>query len=219
MCRFLLVRSKRKIKPERFLSSFASMCEKSRAPDGDRQSDGWGIAWEKNDTWKIKKSLRPIWNDSRIFATIPETNVFAVHARAASFVKHKGDLDYNQPYVENSLCFVFNGAIQGVNLPEAEGEIGAQKIFSLLLQEIKKNSPETALRLLDKKIIAHSKKVKGMNIGLVNNNTFYVLCRYADNAPYFTLRYYSDQNLVIVCSEPFVPYRWSTMKKGEILVL
>ncbi|MBI3954995.1 hypothetical protein HY338_01010, partial [Candidatus Gottesmanbacteria bacterium] len=44
MCRFLLVRSKIKIKPEKLLQDFAGMCQKSRAPDGDWQGDGWGIA-------------------------------------------------------------------------------------------------------------------------------------------------------------------------------
>ena len=65
MCRFLLAKSDEKIKPERLLTSFASMCEKSRTPDKDRQGDGWGIAYKyqisksKKQKWILKKTAFP----------------------------------------------------------------------------------------------------------------------------------------------------------------
>ena len=143
MCRFLLIRSQRGIKPEGLLSDFASMCQESRTPDGGWQGDGWGIAIKyqilnsKKQKWISKKYLEPIWKDQDLFDQFPETNICAVHARSAGFPKHKGILEYNQPYIQDELCFVFNGMIRGVTLPrQLEGEIGAQKIFSFLLQEI-----------------------------------------------------------------------------------
>ena len=75
MCRFLLVKYKKKLKPEKLIKDFALMCEKSRAPDGDWQGDGWGIAWQEKKSWKLHKSLSPVWEDQDKFISIPQTNL------------------------------------------------------------------------------------------------------------------------------------------------
>ena len=220
MCRFLLVRSKNKIKPEKLLDEFASMCEKSRAPDGDWQGDGYGIAWRMAGKWELKKSLTPVWDEINRFETIPKTKLFAVHARSSCFPNQKGIIEYNQPYIEDSLCFVFNGMVRGVSLSmPLDGKIGAQKIFSLLKQNIRKNSTDEALRQVDRLIVNNAKKVEGMNIGVVYDGKFYVLCEYESNKDYFGIRYYQDDDITLVCSEPIGSYQWRNMKKSEILVL
>ncbi|MBM3283199.1 hypothetical protein FJY90_03005 [Candidatus Gottesmanbacteria bacterium] len=230
MCRFLLIKSRRKLKPERFLSDFALMCQKSHAPDGDWQGDGWGIAIkiqkssrsnrDKNQNWEVYKSLNPIWKDQKQFSYFSEANLFVVHARSAGFPQHKGNLGYNQPYVAGSVCFVFNGMLHGVRLPgPVEGEIGAQKVFSLLRRELKNNTGEDALRILDKTLLAHSQKIEGMNIGLIKDNKISILCEYADNASYFSLFYSSNTGLTLVCSERLGNYQWKTMKKSEVRTL
>lgn len=220
MCRFLLFKSKDKIDPQEYLKQFASICEKSLTPDGDRQKDGWGVAWKENGSWKIKKSLLPIWQERKILSTIPKTNLFIVHARSAGFPEHKDNLEFNQPYLQNSLCFVFNGMIRGVRLlRQLEGEIGAQKIFSFIQQELKKNSVKDSLQILNKTILQKSREVIGMNIGLVKDNLFFVLCQYSKYNNYFNLCYYQNENLTLVCSEEFGLFDWNKMKKGEIIVL
>jgi len=119
------------------------MCQRSHAPDGDWQGDGWGVAWQIDKSWKIHKSLSPIWEDLDKFSTIPQTNLFIVHARSAGFPQHKNTLEFNQPYLHNNLCFVFNGMIRGVKIQRVlGGKIGAQKVFSFLIEEMKtKNDP------------------------------------------------------------------------------
>src|SRR3989339_1821617 len=100
MCRFLLVKSKNKIKPEKLLTKFSKMVEKSRAYDGDWQGDGWGISWlDKNNNWQVKKSLQPIWKEEVEFNKFPPTKIFCIHARSASFAKHKGIIKYNEPFI------------------------------------------------------------------------------------------------------------------------
>src|SRR5437879_4414407 len=83
MCRFALIQSQQPIEPKPFLTAFAEMAEKSKAPDGDRQADGWGIAWLEGNRWRSHKSLLPIWNDSKMFESFPKTSAFLVHARSA----------------------------------------------------------------------------------------------------------------------------------------
>lgn len=234
MCRFLLVKAKNKVKLDKFLQDFASMCKKSQSPDGDWQGDGWGIAM-KNKTWEVYKSLNPIWEETDNFGQLKGTEMFVVHARSAGFADQKGIIEYNQPYVTNSLCFVFNGMVRGVKIPiNLEGKIGSQKIFSLLQKffSSKSNNPagientrkklpemEQALRKIDTLILNSSRKIEGLNIGVVFEGKFYVLCEYENNQDYFGIRYYQDDNLTLVSSSPFSSFRWRIMGKSEILVI
>src|SRR3989344_7121114 len=147
LCRFLLARSEKPINPQPLLQDFAGMCKMCRAPDGDWQGDGYGIASQKDGRWRLYKSLKPIWQDEDIFSKVGAVNLLVAHARSTGFPQHKGNIEFNQPYVADSLCFVFNGMIKGVrlNMP-LEGKIGAQKIFSLLLKEANIKSTKEALQ-------------------------------------------------------------------------
>ena len=226
MCRFLLVRSKYKIKPETLLNQFALMCQKSRAPDGDWQGDGWGIAIGiKNSefriqNWREYKSLKPVWEDKDKFQEFAETDMFVVHARSAGFPQHKGNIEFTEPFIQDELCYVFNGMIKGVKIErKLKGIIGAQKIFSLILEEKKGKSLEDVLISVDKLLLENSVKIIGMNIGVVKENKFYMLCEYEENTDYFGLRYFQDQELTIICSQPIGSYKYKVIHKGEILVL
>ncbi len=220
MCRFLLVRARKSIRPQELLSSFAHMCQDSRAPDGDWQGDGWGAAWQVDGQWKESKSLAPIWEDTHTFSQIPSTRLLVAHARSAGFPDQKGIIEYNQPYLADSLCFVFNGMIRGVRLPmKLEGRIGAQKLFSYLKQALKTKDGSQALHQLDETVLAHSRQVVGMNIGLVKDENFYALCEYGDNAAYFGLNYLTTPDLTMICSERLPAYTWNTMQKSQVLAL
>src|SRR3989344_673618 len=194
LCRFLLARSEKPINPQPLLQDFAGMCKMCRAPDGDWQGDGYGIASQKDGRWRLYKSLKPIWQDEDIFSKIGAVNLLVAHARSAGFPQHKGYIEFNQPYVADSLCFVFNGMIKGVrlNMPH-DGKIGAQKIFSLIKLMIQKDNPETVLQKIDTLMLENSEKIEGMNIGLIQKNGIFVLCEYANNESYFGLHFYQDE--------------------------
>lgn len=219
MCRFLIIKSKKKIKPQDLLKSFALVCQKSVAPDGELQKDGYGIAWQNNKSWVLKKSLGPIWEEHNSFGKIPEVNLFVAHARSAGFPSDKGNLDYNQPFINESLCFVFNGLIRKIklNLP-LKGVIGSQKLFSLIKLQMAKYQLDNALKQVNKMVLENSEKVEGMNIGLVKDGKIYVLCQYSDNKDYFSLHFYEDENLTIISSMAFDSYKWRIMKEGEIKI-
>ncbi|MBI4066853.1 hypothetical protein HY407_00570 [Candidatus Gottesmanbacteria bacterium] len=221
MCRFLLVRSKTKINPKKILQAFTDMCEVSRDTDGDPQKDGWGVAWQEQGIWNISKSLNPIWTERERLEGIPSTKIVVAHARSASFPQYKGNVDYNGPYIHGPVCFVFNGRLYGVKIDRPlEGTIGAQKIFSLLQQEMeKKRDMEEALKSVQTILKANTRHIQGSNIGVVYDNIFYILCQYDDFPEYFRLHYYQDKELSIVCSEPILSYNWKSMTKGEVLTL
>lgn len=216
MCRFLLAKSNNKLNTKKLLTHFASMCETCRAPDGDWQGDGFGIAWKNENEWKLVKSLKPIWEEKDLFNQVSDTYLFVAHARSAGFPQHKGIIEYNQPFIEGDLCFVFNGMIRGVRLTMSlEGTIGAQKIFSLIKNLLYNEKIETVLKKVDELLLENTTKIEGMNIGLIKGNIFHVLCQYADNADYFGIRYFQEDSTTLVCSQPIGNFNWQTMKKGE----
>src|SRR3989338_2851170 len=220
MCRFLLVKSKEIVKPEKLLKEFALMCQKSHSPDGDWQGDGWGVSWEEDGEQKIYRSLKPVWDDKDKFSQIPQTNYLIVHARSSGFPDQKGIIEYNQPYTSDGLTFVFNGMVRGVKIPyPLEGKIGAQKIFSLLQIFLRKNNPAAALESINGFLMSNSKKIEGLNLGIMKDKNLYALCQYENNPEYFTLNYYSNNSISMISSLDFGAFSWKKMKKGEILSL
>lgn len=222
MCRFLIVKSKDQIDTQSLLQDFALMCKKSRTADGDRQGDGWGVAWiNEADDWEFSKSLKPIWRDTDRFVKIPKTKMLVAHARSATFPNQKGVIEYNQPFVDGKFCFVFNGHIGGVKLPQkVEGKIGAQKLWNLLKTSIEKGDRlPKALEEIRDLVKSNSKNVLGMNIGLTDGKTITATCNYSQNEDYFSLRHFTNKAISIVCSEIISDYKFEKMRQGQILAL
>lgn len=185
------------------------------------QGDGWGIAWKVDDgKWKLDKSLKPIWEEIDTFEKISLSNIFVIHARGASFPKHKDNIEYNQPFINSDMCFVFNGELYGVTL-KAEGHIGSQKIFSLIKHNLDMNDPKMTLKKVQELLITNSKGILGCNMAFSIDRSLYASCYFGDQdkKDYYTVRYYSDENLSIICSEKINNYPWIDMKKGEIIQL
>ncbi len=203
MCRFLLVKSTKPIQPATILKSFAEMAKNSRALDGDWQGDGWGICSRADNSWKTYTSLLPVWQDTPAFSDFPATNMFLVHARSASFAKDKGHLEYNQPYTANSYAFVFNGLLKGVKFSTPlSGQIGAQKIRSLFLQNTADAPLYTALEKTIYQLRQHTQTVQALNIGVSDGEQFSVYCQYAAYPDYYGLKISKKREMTIVCSEP-----------------
>ena len=216
MCRFLIVKSRKKFEPEVLVNLFAMACKNSIAPDGELQRDGYGITWKENQHWKTQKSLFPIWEERNQFKAIPETKLLVVHARGAGFSEDRGNIDFNEPFVDGGLCFVFNGFIRKVKLRlKLKGIIGSQKMLSLLKLYLKNNTLKNTLRIAKELMIKNSEKIEGMNIGLIKDEEVSVLCQYSDNKDYYTLHYYEDSSLLIISSQIFGNYDWKHFKKGE----
>lgn len=219
MCRFLLAKSKNNLNPEPVLNQFADMCRDSQTEEGDWQGDGWGVSWiNTNGGWQLEKSLKPIWEDREQFNKIPKTRVLVAHARSATFAKHKGNIDYNQPFLNGGYCYVFNGMLKGVRL-KAEGQIGAQKVWSLLQNELVTNKPLQALENINRTLRKNSREIKGLNIGLTVKDNFFVLCGKQNNGEYFTLRKMLGGDTQIICSEEIGNYNFEKMKENETIAL
>ena len=105
MCRFLLLSSDEPCEVREVMEQFARMCEQSTCLDGDWQGDGWGVAWwEEHTGWSRHRSLAPVWTEADYGRQVPATRRLVVHARAASFPEHKGDLAFAQPLRARAVC-------------------------------------------------------------------------------------------------------------------
>lgn len=202
MCRFLLITSKKPLQPAVFLQSFAQMAQNSHALDGDWQGDGWGLCYRINTDWNRYTSLSPVWTDTKIFSSFPAAQLFLAHARSASFPKDKGQIEYNQPYTQGKYAFVFNGLLKGVAFPTPlPGQIGAQKIWSLFLQQ-QKTSPISALERTVSLLRQHTKRIQALNIGISDGTRISVYSQYAAHPEYYGLHVANTPEYSAVCSEP-----------------
>jgi predicted glutamine amidotransferase len=221
MCRFLMARSLTPFHPAELLMAFAGMAEASRAPDGDRQKDGWGVGWlDPGGRWHVHKSDLPVWADSESFFSIPSSRTFLVHARSASFPGQNNNPAFNQPFVAGAYGFVFNGLLQGVSLPvSVPGEIGSQKIWSLLSMKLRTQTPVSSVEETARFLVRHSRRVQALNIGLCEQKSFTVFSQFDDLSDYYRLWSHDSQSLKLVCSEPLAEFNFVPVPAGRPLVL
>jgi len=57
------------------------------------------------------------------------------------------------------------------------------------------------------------------NLVLTDGKKSYVHCYYGERKNYFSVRYFQNDDINIVSSEPYKPYKFKTMQKKEIIVL
>lgn len=219
MCRFIVMQSKEKISVSELIFDFAKATEKCVSFDGDWQGDGWGMCWlNDNNKWMLYKSIAPIWEEEKNFTLAPPTTSLLVHARSASFEKHKNNLNFNQPYINNSYAYVFNGLIKGIRLPYlVEGEIGAQKIWSLLqkyLNEQARDKEESALVKLQETLLQYSKKIQAANIVFCNSYNIYCISIYNAFPDYYQLNIYNSEKLKIISSLKLRKYDFELLLPG-----
>jgi predicted glutamine amidotransferase len=221
MCRFLLVKSGASLAPRAFLESFAELAERSPAPDGDPQADGWGIAWSRGSgLWDLRKYTDPIWESSALFGEFPESRCFCLHARSASSPELKKAVEFNQPFVDEHHAFVFNGFVEGISLPyPVPGRIGSQKIWSLLRCELETGGGVESLRAVQDLLNRRSRRVQALNLGLTDGEFLYGLCQYAEHEDYYRCHIHVDPQLRMVCSGPLPGFDFRPAPVGRVFAL
>ena len=213
MCRFLLLSSDEPCDVWQVLEPFARMCEQSTCLDGDWQGDGWGVAWWQEEVgWSLHRSLAPIWTEADYGRQVPVTRRLVVHARAASFPEHKGNLAYAQPYVHGPYAFVFNGLIAGVRLPpgmKIPGAIGAEKIWYLVRQRLAEGLAfREALAWVYAFLERRSRRIQACNMGLSDGRQEASHNGNPTGHSYYRIHQARRGGVRLICSEPFGDWPW-----------
>jgi len=218
MCRFLLAKSENPIKQKTILEQFSIMAQKNKTYDGDWQGDGWGFSWYENSSWKLYRSIKPIWQDRSTFQNFPKTNLFSIHVRSASFPHHKNNIQFNQPYLSNDYIFVFNGLLKKVSL-SIPGKIGAEKIWFLLKKNLRSKKPSEALEKVGDILKKNSKEIQALNIGLSDGKNIYTFSFFTKHPEYYKIRYFKVSSLSLISSEPIGEYIFDTADNNSIICL
>jgi predicted glutamine amidotransferase len=221
MCRFLFVNKTSEFGIEETLLSFSQMCRLSRTPfDNDRQKDGWGITWlDQDNKWVEFKSTDPIWENINYFTQFPNSKTFIAHARSKSFNDDVVDTKFNQPLVDDGLCFALNGEMKGVSI-RIDGDFGAAKVFNLIKKYIKTSkSVIVAVEKTRDQINIATKKLKASNFILCDKKKVYVLCNHWGETPkYHTLHISKQASSVFICSEPLdITDNWYAIKNQVVI--
>jgi len=221
VCRFLMVKADRARSPEPFLLSFAELSERSPAPDGDPQADGWGISWlDAEGAWRTRKFLEAVWESAHHFREFPASALFCVHARSASSPNLKNTLAFNQPFVDGRYAFVFNGFLQGMTLPQpVPGRIGSQKIWGLLRARLENGGPPQSLEELRLFLNERARRVQALNIGLCDGEHLYGLCQYAEREDYYRCWNHISPGLRMICSGPLPGFDFRPAPLNSVVVL
>jgi predicted glutamine amidotransferase len=221
MCRFLMAKWAVSAAPAVPLEDFAVMAEASRAPDGDRQADGWGAAWlDGAGVWQLLRSTDPVWEDRAVFGRIPPSPILILHARSASFPWQKATLSYNQPYVSGPFAFVFNGLLQGVSLPyPVPGDIGAQKIWSLLSERLAASGPAEAVAATADFLERNARRLQGLNVGVSDGKNCCAFCRFEDGGTYYQLHRHESAGLKMIASEPLASFDFAPVPQGAVVTI
>ena len=194
MCRLLLVKSQNEFQISKHLKEFAVISKNCK----EYQGHGWGCAYITDDSWKIYKNIKPIWEDN--FEQFDKTTLLIAHARSA-FRNEGIQIENNMPFQKDDKIFIFNGELHGVRIKE-QGRIGAEKIFNFILRFYKRNlfkDFKKALNIIEKK----SNYVKAMNVIMSDKKNIYLSSIFNEDADYFTMHTKKLSNGLIICSESY----------------
>jgi len=162
-----------------------------------------------------------LWQDHREFfaiKNIKKAKLFIAHARSASFRNHKNQIEFNQPFIEENLVFVFNGFLKKVFIPyNLDGKIGTQKIFNLIIK-IKKEETDlkTSIKKAIKNIKDNTKQIFGLNFLIFDGQKLYVYSLATINKEYYQLYLYKDEDIFSLSSSPGI-YSKKHQKKFPLI--
>jgi glutamine amidotransferase len=207
MCRFLLVASREDFDTGEYLRSFSDACRAST----EYQGDGWGVMVDRN----LVRHPDPIWEHD--VGGFGSARFLLAHARSAF---HDGPVavEYNMPFADDRLAFVFNGELRGVRLG-VEGRTGAEKIFNLV-RKLDAGNTSVALERAIEVIKKRTRYIRAMNLIVTDGRVAWV-CSHANEQPeYFTLHIRRSGPLAAVCSEPLDGFSgWTALPNHSLEVL
>lgn len=194
MCRILYARCATPFPIAEKLRSFAELSRDSR----EFQGHGWGCAWRTDDGWQQYHDIRPIWEDD--LNQFGNTRLLLAHARSA-FRDEGIVVENNMPFSDGESVFIFNGELRGVRI-KSEGRIGAEKIYNYIRRFDRGDKCAAAAKAVEI-IKKRSSYVRAMNIILSDGEQSCLSTSYCEDPDYFQMHQKQEQDLHLVCSQPF----------------
>ncbi|PJA55175.1 hypothetical protein CO165_04960, partial [Candidatus Roizmanbacteria bacterium CG_4_9_14_3_um_filter_33_18] len=125
-------------------------------------------------------------------------------------------IEYNQPYTNESYSYVFNGLLKGVAL-SLPGDIGAQKIWQLFNNYLKKNNLTQALNKTGDILKKNSQNIQALNIGIAGKNTISAYSYFTTHPNYYSLQYSDNSDVKIICSEVIDGFNFKSLPTNSLI--
>lgn len=218
MCRLLFASSTEPLPVQDYFVHFQSVAKNNPGLSGDLQEDGWGLTYtDQNGSYVTIKNTQPIWDCDFLDHFEPNTTsqFIMAHARSKSFDGDVVDEQFNQPFIDDDLAFMFNGEISKIKIPLV-GINGADKVFALVKRYYDKN-PDPLGKVRDQIKLA-SESFLGSNVIFSDKKHAYALCSYTrPDKDYYTLWLFEDTNTFVICSNQITELSndWKRFNNGE----
>jgi glutamine amidotransferase len=211
MCRILYARNAKPFSIVEQLRPFAELSRTSR----EFQGHGWGCAWRTDDGWQQYHDIRPIWDDD--LNQFGSTRLLLAHARSA-FRDEGIVVENNMPFSDGESVFIFNGELRGVRI-KSEGRIGAEKIYNYIRRFDRGDKCAATAKAVEI-IKKRSSYVRAMNIILSDGEQSCLSTSYCEDPDYFQMYQKHEQDLHLVCSQPFAGDRgWTRIDNNTTIEL
>lgn len=183
-----------------------------------KHSDGWSIIYEKDHQLQIYKSLKPCYEDERLFDFESLQSLFvSLHARKASV----GEISYHNvhPFVDTlngkTFAFCHNGTVRDnfdiSPIYKPKGNVDSERFFYYILTHLDAADLVSSYKKILKSIMNYS----SMNSFLCSIDQSFIVNQYTLNPRYYTMKLTQDDASIIISSEvlPTLPNRrWTPLK-------
>lgn len=246
MSRFILVKSKVNISPIDIVKNFSKSCYS--VPQEDKLKDnsddnnkvfleeygkrlpihGWKFSYlnESTHRWSSYFSFEPLSNDLKKKSAInkfKECKTFTLHAQYTPQPRNRYSEKFISCYVNDGHIFTLDGSFKISNTSiEFKNRNPVQKIWSLTKNYLSQNlSMEDSLNRVMEFVQNNTSNLSALNIGLSSKNNISALTVFKKNGfiqDYYTLYFYNDNYISIICSNELEGYRFKPMPSGSFLV-
>lgn len=160
--------------------------------------DGWGIAYQDNNQFIIKKSLKPVFEDNTEEFNEIKTNFVILHAR----FKTVGDTKFEntQPYQHGEFVYCHNGTIKkeikyNKDKFKPIGNTDSEQLFYSIL------SKDLPIQKAIKKTFDGIELKPNSNIILSNKEKTYIYSSYRTLPNYLQMYVGKGENVIVISSE------------------
>ena len=178
--------------------------------------DGWGIAYQDNNQFQIKKSLKPVFEDNTEEFNKIKNNFVLLHARFKTVGEKK--LENTQPYQHNEFVFCHNGTIKkeiiyNKDKFKLKGNTDSEQLFYSIL------SKELPIKEAIKKTFDEIELKPNSNIILSNKEKTYIYSSYRTIPDYIQMYVGKGENLLVISSEilPQLNITWKKLPFEKVI--
>jgi predicted glutamine amidotransferase len=187
--------------------------------NGPHHQDGWGIAYEKDNNFKIKKSTNSILKDPKIFSLRDiKTNHILLHTRYKTIGSKS--LKNTQPFQHENFIFSHNGTIKKKikydqqRFPNKPGTDSEALFYSILSKIDKISMPESIKTTFDS-----IEKEPNSNIFLSTKDKTYIYSSSRTLPDYYRMKIGKNKDFIVISSEiiPLKDVSWEDLPFGQVV--